>query len=170
MEEVQSIKDLVKIELRDCRFHADCLALKVKQFRRFNTILNAFLAITSSASIASWAIWSDYAMVWGCIIAISQVVTALKPIFPFSKHVHTLNTRCYKHEALFLELDNLWFNLKDGSISEEQAKIQLNHLKQRLSENMFFDDDDGFEFSEEIQNRARYMTADTLKMKYNITD
>ena len=58
----------------------------------------------------------------------------------------------------------------DGSISEEQAKIQLNHLKQRLSENMFFDDDDGFEFSEEIQNRARYMTADTLKMKYNITD
>ena len=35
---------------------------------------------------------------------------------------------------------------------------------------MFFDDDDGFEFSEEIQNRARYMTADTLKMKYNITD
>ena len=111
MEEVQSIKDLVKIELRDCRFHADCLALKVKQFRRFNTILNAFLAITSSASIASWAIWSDYAMVWGCIIAISQVVTALKPIFPFSKHVHTLNTRCYKHEALFLVKNKQKFNL-----------------------------------------------------------
>lgn len=170
MAKKQSIEDLVKIELRDCRFHADCLALKVKEFRKYNIILNAVLAISSSASIASWAIWSDFAMFWGCIIAVSQVITALKPVFPFSKHVHTLNTRCYKQEALFLELDSLWYELKDGSIEKEAAKTRLNHLKQRINENEFFDDEDGFEFSKELQEEAAKMTADTLQTKYNITD
>lgn len=170
MEEKQSIKELVKIELKDCRFHADCLALKVKQFRKYDTFLNSFLAISSSASIASWAINSDLAMLCGIIIAVSQVITALKPVFPFGKYVHTLNTRCYKHEALFLEIGNLWYNLLDGLISEETAKMQLDHLKKRISENVFFDDDDNFEFSEDIQEKARYMTTDTLKIKFNITD
>lgn len=169
MEDKQSIEELVKIELQDCRFHADCLALQVKKYRKWERILNIVLAISSSASIAGWAIWDPCAFVWGCIIAISQVITALKPIFPFSKHVHTLNTRCYKQEALFLELDSLWYGLQDGSISEKVAKIQLKHLKQRLNENMFFDDDDDddFEFSKEIKDAATKMTADTLQSKYN---
>lgn len=167
---MQQIQEQVKSELKDCRFHADCLALKVKEYRKYDKWLNIFLAITSSGSIASWAIWRDLAWLWGAIIALSQLVTALKPIFPFSKHVHSLNMRCYKQEALFLELDNLWFSLIDGSISERIAKTKLSHLKQRLSENMFFDDEDGFEFSKELQEEAAKMTADTLQTKYNITD
>ena len=170
MAKKQSIEELVKIEMKDCRFHADCMALKVKQLRNYNMIINSILAISSSASIASWAIWNNLAMLWGCIIAVSQVITALKPLFPFGKHVHTLNTRCYKQEALFLELANLWYELKDGSIEKETAKTILNHLKQRISENEFFDDEDGFEFSKELQKEAAEMTADTLQTKYNITD
>ncbi len=87
MVKKQSIEELVKIELKDCRFHADCMALKVKQLRKKNKIINSLLAISSSASIASWAIWNDLAMLWGCIIAVSQVITALKPVFHFGKHV-----------------------------------------------------------------------------------
>ena len=165
-----AIEELVKIELKDCRFHADCMALKVKKLRKRNKIINSILAISSSASIASWAIWNDLAMLWGCIIAVSQVIAALKPVFRFDKHVHTLNTRCYKQEALFLELDNLWYELKDGSIEKDAAMTKLNHLKQRINENEFFDDEDGFEFSKEILEEAARMTADTLQTKYNITD
>ena len=128
------------------------------------------LAISSSASIAGWAIWDSCAFIWGCIIAMSQVITALKPVFPFDKHVHTLNTRCYKQEAMFLELDALWYGIMDQALNEESAKTKLNHLKQRLNENMFFDDDDDFEFSQEVQDAASQLTADTLKTKYNITD
>lgn len=71
---------------------------------------------------------------------------------------------------MFLELDNLWYELKDGSIEKKTAKTRLNHLKQRISENEFFDDEDGFEFSKELQEEAAKMTADTLQTKYNITD
>ncbi len=166
----QTIEKQVEAELKDCRYHADCMALMVKRYRKYDRNLNIFLAITSSSSIAGWAIWSDWAMAWGIIIAASQVITALKPIFSFNKHVHTLNTRCYKQEFLFLELDSLWHNLKDKEISNEAAKAKLEHLKQRITENEFFDDDDSFEPDQEILDKAAEITADFLETKYNITN
>lgn len=170
MEEKQTIEEQVEVELKDCRFHADCMALLVKRYRRYDRNLNIFLAITSSSSIAGWAIWSEWAMVWGIIIAASQVVTALKPIFSFNKHVHTLNTRCYKQEFLFLELDRLWHSIMYKELTTVNAKTKLEHLKQRITENEFFDDDDSFEPDQEIIDKATEMTADTLETKYNITN
>lgn len=170
MEQKQTIEEQVEVELKDCRFHADCMSLLVKRYRRYDRNLNIFLAITSSSSIAGWAIWSEWAMVWGIIIAASQVVTALKPIFSFNKHVHTLNTRCYKQEFLFLELDRLWHSIMYKELTTENAKTKLEHLKQRITENEFFDDDDSFEPDQEIIDKATEMTADTLETKYNITN
>lgn len=170
MAKKQSLEELVKIELKDCRFHADCMALKVKQYRKYDKIFNIVLALTSSGGITSWILNSDLGLYCGGIIAVSQSVNALKQFFPFNKHIHTLNTRCYKQEALFLELDNLWYELKDGTIEKDAARVKLNHLKQRINDNEFFDDGDEFEFSKEMQKEAAFMTADTLKTKYNITD
>lgn len=170
MEQKQTIEEQVEVELKDCRFHADCMALLVKRYRKYDRNLNIFLAITSSSSIAGWAIWSEWAMVWGIIIAASQVVTALKPIFSFNKHVHTLNTRCYKQEFLFLELDRLWHSIMDKELTTENAKTKLEHLKQRITENEFFDDDDSFEPDQGIIDKATEMTVDTLETKYNITN
>ena len=165
-----SIVEQVKSELKDCRFNADCMALKIKVFRKYDKYLNIFLAITSSGGVTSWILNNNWGVYCGTIIALSQLINALKPIFPFSKHVHTLNTRCYKQEALFLELSNLWFELLDDSIDVDIARIRLCYLKQRINENEFFDDDDGFEFSDRLLKKAQYMTADTLKTKFNIID
>lgn len=84
------------------------MSLKLKQLRTWDTTLNVILAIASSGSIASWTIWDEYAIYWGGLIALSQLITALKPLFPFQKSVHTLNYRCYKQELLFLELIEMW--------------------------------------------------------------
>lgn len=170
MAKKQTLEEIVKVEFRDCRYHADCMALMVKKYRNYDKWINVGLAITSSSSIASWAIWSQYAMIWGILIAVSQVITALKPLFPFNKHVHTLNTHCYKQEALFLELEELWFKVKDKRIDEDEARQQLTYLKKRIAENEFFDDDDGFEFSEGVIEEANKMTKETLSVKYNIED
>lgn len=162
------IKEQLKKEIYDCRFHADMMSLKVKQLRTYDTALNVFLAITSSGSIASWTIWDDYAIYWGGLIALSQLITALKPIFPFHKHVHSINHRCYKQELLFLELIEMWQNLNDKSENESTIKTRLSYLAKQINENEFFDDDDGFEFSDAIQKKAQEMTVDILETKYNI--
>jgi hypothetical protein len=162
------IKEQLKKEIYDCRFHADLMSLKVKELRIYDTSLNVVLAIASSGSIASWTIWDEYAIYWGGLIALSQLITALKPIFPFHKHVHTLNHRCYKQEILFLELIEMWQNLNDKSENESTIKTRLSYLIKQINENEFFDDDDGFEFSKRMQDKAQSMTEDILVTKYNI--
>ena len=64
------IKEQLKKEIYDCRFHADLMSLKVKQLRTWDTILNVIPAIASSGSIASWTIWDEYAIYWGGLIAL----------------------------------------------------------------------------------------------------
>lgn len=67
---------------------------------RWVTWLGALKAIASSAGIAAWVVWQEYAFVWGAIIAASQLADALKDVFPFAK----------KHKAasaLSMTLDNL---------------------------------------------------------------
>ena len=162
------IKEQLKKEIYDCRFHADLMSLKVKELRTYDTSLNVVLAIASSGSIASWTIWDKYAIYWGGLIALSQLITALKPIFPFHKHGHTLNHRCYKQEILFLELIEMWQNLNDKSENESTIKTRLSYLTKQINENEFFDDDDGFEFSKRMQDKAQSMTEDILVTKYNI--
>ena len=144
------------------------MSLKVKELRTYDTSLNVVLAIASSGSIASWTIWDEYAIYWGGLIALSQLITALKPIFPFHKHVHTLNHRCYKQELLFLELIEMWQNLNDKSENESTIKTRLSYLTKQINENEFFDDDEGFEFSKRMQDKAQSMTEDILVTKYNI--
>ena len=52
---------------------------------KWNSRIQAFLAITSSSSIGGWAIWQEYGMIWGSLIAASQVVNAVKGFLPFQK-------------------------------------------------------------------------------------
>ena len=69
-----------------------------------------------------------------------------------------------------MEVDGLWHSLKNKEISNDYAKTKLEHLKQRITENEFFDDDDSFEPDKEIIGKASEMTADILETKYNITN
>lgn len=167
MEE-SNFKEQLKNEIKNCRFHADLMSLKVKDLRTRDKTLNIILAITSSGSIASWAIWKEYAMLWSICIALSQVITTLKPFFPFHKNVHSLNMRCYKQELLFLELIEMWQNFNDKTEDEKSAKTHLSYLTKSINENEFFDDDEGFEFSDKQIEKAKSMTANTLSSKYNI--
>ena len=69
---------------------------------------------------------------------------------------------------LFLELIEMWQNINDKSESEDTLKTRLSYLTKQINENEFFDDDDGFEFSQKQIEKAQFMTEDTLVTKYNI--
>lgn len=69
---------------------------------------------------------------------------------------------------MFLELIEMWQNINDKSESEDTLKTRLSYLTKQINENEFFDDDDGFEFSQKQIEKAQFMTEDTLVTKYNI--
>lgn len=62
----------------------------------------------------------------------------------------------------------MWQNINDKSESEDTLKTRLSYLTKQINENEFFDDDDGFEFSQKQIEKAQFMTEDTLVTKYNI--
>ena len=62
----------------------------------------------------------------------------------------------------------MWQNLNDKSENESTIKTRLSYLIKQINENEFFDDDDGFEFSKRMQDKAQSMTEDILVTKYNI--
>lgn len=35
--------------------------------------VDVFLALTTSSSVAAWAVWGQYPLVWASIVAVSQV-------------------------------------------------------------------------------------------------
>ncbi|MPM63545.1 hypothetical protein SDC9_110425 [bioreactor metagenome] len=93
--------------------------------------INIFLAITSSSSIAAWAIWNKYGFVWALLIALSQVVTAIKPQLPFSKRLETLCKISNQLQILFNKADYNWYKVSNGELAEEQINDLLFELKKQ---------------------------------------
>ncbi|EJB8506688.1 hypothetical protein MW364_004948 [Vibrio parahaemolyticus] len=102
----------------------------IEQSRKERT-LNIILAITSSTSIAAWAIWKDYAFVWGVIIAISQVITAVKPILPYKKRLDALNALGDSIAKLSLVAERDWYYVAEGQWTEHDIHTKWAELREK---------------------------------------
>lgn len=96
---------------------------------KFNRGLNILAAITSSASIAGWAIWNKYGFVWSIFIAASQVLTVVKPYLPFSKRLEIINPFANNLQRLFNEAEYSWFKVSNGDLTENEINELLHNLK-----------------------------------------
>jgi hypothetical protein len=89
-------------------------------------------AIASSGAIASWAITTSLPMVWGSIIAVSQVADALKDVFPFS-------TRHKAAGELLMSLENLRIQTlfeAEAVYAGQLAPIQITELRRKLMKSL----------------------------------
>ncbi|EPS3380458.1 hypothetical protein ACVDQD_002181 [Vibrio cholerae] len=98
---------------------------------RIEQTLNIILAITSSTSIAAWAIWKDYAFVWGVIIALSQIITAVKPILPYKKRLDALNALGDSIAKLSLVAERDWYYVAEGQWTEHDIHTKWAELREK---------------------------------------
>ena len=101
---------------------------------KWNTWIQGFLAITSSASIGGWAIWDEYGMYWGVLIAASQVVNAVKGFLPFQRRAKDIGSLNIEQEKLALEAESKWFSVFEGELTDENIFNLVTDLKQRKLE------------------------------------
>lgn len=94
--------------------------------------LNGVLAFTSSASIATWAIWKEYPMVWGGIIALSQIIQAIKPILPYRTRQTRAMAALHLVEPVLLTMEEDWYKLSYGSMSAKKLEERIIHHKRAL--------------------------------------
>lgn len=142
--------------------------LLVNRYQKLDRNVNIFLALASSGSIAAWAIWKDYPLLWSSIIATSQVVTTIKPFFPYYKIIKELNSRCYKMDLLNIEYERFWNKIQRGKLTEDTIEqFYFDHNK-TYAEVLNFPDDLVFEASKNIEGKANLRMKNFLKTYYRI--
>jgi len=155
-------------ELCNLRYKGYCLRFLVVKFQKWDRNINIFLAIASSGSIAAWAIWDQSPLVWGAIIAVSQVLTVIKPYFPYYKYVKEINKKTLKIEVLNIEFERLWYKLQNKKITEEEA-VDMYYLYQKeIAEIFNFNDDTLFKIDGNIKKKSNVKMKIYLKNNYGI--
>ena len=99
---------------------------------RAETTVAAIRAIASSASIAAWAVWRRYAILWATFIAASQVADALRDVFPFRKRRQALSGWSNALNRLFVDAQRDWDSISAGKISNAKISTLTHQLRQRM--------------------------------------
>lgn len=155
--------------LNNVKFKGYCLGFVVERFQKWDRNMNIFLALASSGSIAGWAIWNDIPFLWAGIIATAQVLTVIKPYFPYFKYVKELNKKCYKVESLVIEVEKLWYEFENSVVEEKIAAQKYFELKKQINEIFTFGDDTIFKVTKKIRNKANKSMKTYLKNEFSVS-
>ncbi|TDF42123.1 hypothetical protein EYS14_04610 [Alteromonadaceae bacterium M269] len=119
-------------ELDQLKVHIFYLEGYLEKTVKIDRFINIFLAIASNGSIASWVIWKELSPIWGAIIAVSQAINAIKGLLPYSKRLKSLQNITNDLESLFLAMENKWFDVAEGKLTEEQIhKLHMQFKEKR---------------------------------------
>lgn len=99
-------------------------------YKKDNAI-NIILAIASSSSIGAWVIWKEAAIVWGAIIAISQVINAVKDYLPYNSRKKYLNQLHSELAELLNEYEYKWLDVAEGELTARQINDLLFSLRKK---------------------------------------
>jgi len=104
-----------------CRYR-DHLAQRV-------AALGTIRAIASSVSIAAWAIWKQYAFLWGLVIATAQVADALRDVFPFAKTHKAASEHVIALNEFFINAQLEWEQIRSRRYGGDQIMNKLHKLR-----------------------------------------
>jgi len=111
-------------ELTQLKEHSYYINEYIVQDQKISRSISSFLAITSSSSIGAWVIWENYAYLWGAIIALSQVVNAIRQFLPYKERLTHLPGLKNELAFLCLEMEKSWF-----SVAEAEWTVKEIHNK-----------------------------------------
>lgn len=93
--------------------------------------IKIFTAITSSTSIGAWVIWKDLAIVWGSLIALSQVLNAVRPYLPYKDRLRSYAGLRLELEEILLGAEAQWLEIADNACSATEVRKALADLRAR---------------------------------------
>lgn len=120
-------------ELTKLRSHIDYVHLHFVAAHRSDNNIKVFLAISSSGSIAGWAVWNRAAFLWAVIIAISQIVIAIGPHLPYQRRIKSLTPLTTELHDLLLWGERQWYSIAEGKLTDDDINDRILDLKGRKS-------------------------------------
>jgi len=81
------------------------------------------------SSVAAWKLWQQHQTMWALLIGAGQILMIAVPHIPFLKSEKEFLTMSYEFEGLYLRYEQLWYDLRDGSVDDSAAKEKINKLR-----------------------------------------
>jgi hypothetical protein len=132
------------------------------------TAVGTLRAIASSVAIAAWALWQEYAFVWGAIIAASQVADALRDVFPFTKKHKAAGEHTLTLNELLIDAQLEWENISSGRYTGDQIVTRRHKLMKLQHDAERGSFPDGLARREKIFAQAQQEARSYFKATYGI--
>ncbi len=106
----------------------------IQDCEAWNWRINIFLALTSNASIGAWAVWQELKLIWAIIIALSQVITAIKPLLRSEKRLKFLYPLRRELELIYLDMEKNWYDVSSGNLTEQEIHESTCEFRRKIEE------------------------------------
>lgn len=121
-------------QLYRMKTHAVYLELLLAKTETIDRGIKIFLALVSTGSIASWAVWKDAQFLWGFLIAASQVLNAIRPYLPYKERMKALSALARELDELAIHTEIKWLEVAAGELTDkEMRKLHADMLTKASS-------------------------------------
>lgn len=136
-------------ELINIKFKVYYIELIIEKYQKKDRYISIFLSVISLSSVSAWTLWEWGAMqyVWAALIAISNILVAVRPFFPYSKYAKNLIEKYPKIQDIQLAYEKLWYQVENDLIEEKHLAEQYFQL--RKEQNDVFCPTEGIVYSED---------------------
>ena len=113
--------------------HSYYLQTYLLYYQSIGRRIECFLAIVSSSAIASWAIWKEQNFIWAFLIALSQVIGAIKHLLPFAQREKLIRVTLPELSKISSEVELEYYKVANGLISNQDIHNKTIEFKRKKS-------------------------------------
>ncbi|WP_418972655.1 hypothetical protein [Allofournierella sp.] len=92
---------------------------------RADTVITIFLLLSSIGVIGSWWIWQQLPYLWGGLLGVAQVLSAIQSFLPFNKRKASSQYICSDLVFLINEIEKDWHLIYIGQVSEQKIALLI---------------------------------------------
>jgi hypothetical protein len=96
--------------------------------------IGLFKAVVTSGTNGAWAIWKDYAFLWGILIGAAQILDAAKDYIPQTRHRRSASEFVGLIESAIIDARFEWFAIFGGEYEATEIMNRWRALAKLLNE------------------------------------
>lgn len=141
---------------------------KIIELKKIERNINIFIVLATSTTVASWIMWDHLKWFWAVIIAAAQVVSLLKPYFPYAENVKELKKFNSLYKNLNFKYEKLWHSMDSGTVTESDSLEYYYRLREEENEFSDLSDEIIISTSKKLENRSNIDLNIYICNNYNI--
>ncbi len=96
--------------------------------------IGLFKAVVTSGTIGAWAVWKDYAFVWGVLLGAAQILDAAKEFIPQTKNRRSASEFVSVMETIIIDARVEWFAVFKGEYEAGEVMDRWRKLARLMNE------------------------------------